>query len=383
MDFLVPKLSATMESAKVLRWLKQPGDAIKAGEPLVELETDKAAMEGRVLGRRHARHDRRRRGHRRRDRRQARRDRRGGRRSGAGRQARRRGQGRPAGAEAGGSGRRNPGRAFAGQAGRRHPGAHPRLAACPSPRPRAGCRPRRAGRAERPAASGRPTCSPPPGAPSPQALAAPVAGSRAAPTIPAGSRAGGRRGLVADAGPHRRDRHRQPPDDSRLHPRPVRLDRGPRHGQGRARAGHRAPGRHQADAHRLLPPGASRHAVAQPGDAAAFRRRRRPARQRPRRDRRHRPGGGGGRRHDDPGAARPWRALARRDRHGAARRHPARPLRPAGQGRRRAGGDRPLQPRPAAAPTASRRSSAPASPRYSPSAASTRPWSPAAARRRW
>ncbi|MCB1503101.1 MAG: 2-oxo acid dehydrogenase subunit E2 [Bauldia sp.] len=45
MDFLVPKLSATMESAKVLRWMKQPGDAIKAGEPLVELETDKAAME--------------------------------------------------------------------------------------------------------------------------------------------------------------------------------------------------------------------------------------------------------------------------------------------------------------------------------------------------
>ena len=45
MDFLVPKLSATMESAKVLRWLKQPGDAIRAGDPLVELETDKAAME--------------------------------------------------------------------------------------------------------------------------------------------------------------------------------------------------------------------------------------------------------------------------------------------------------------------------------------------------
>ncbi len=45
MDFLVPKLSATMESAKVLRWLKQPGDRIRSGEPLVELETDKAAME--------------------------------------------------------------------------------------------------------------------------------------------------------------------------------------------------------------------------------------------------------------------------------------------------------------------------------------------------
>jgi len=45
MDFIVPKLSATMESAKVLRWLKQVGDKVVAGEPLVELETDKAAME--------------------------------------------------------------------------------------------------------------------------------------------------------------------------------------------------------------------------------------------------------------------------------------------------------------------------------------------------
>jgi pyruvate dehydrogenase E2 component (dihydrolipoamide acetyltransferase) len=45
MDFLVPKLSATMETVKVLRWLKQVGDKVAAGEPLVELETDKAAME--------------------------------------------------------------------------------------------------------------------------------------------------------------------------------------------------------------------------------------------------------------------------------------------------------------------------------------------------
>jgi pyruvate dehydrogenase E2 component (dihydrolipoamide acetyltransferase) len=45
MDFIVPKLSATMESAKVLRWLKQVGDKVVMGEPLVELETDKAAME--------------------------------------------------------------------------------------------------------------------------------------------------------------------------------------------------------------------------------------------------------------------------------------------------------------------------------------------------
>jgi pyruvate dehydrogenase E2 component (dihydrolipoamide acetyltransferase) len=45
MDFLVPKLSATMETVKVVRWLKQAGDKVAMGEPLVELETDKATME--------------------------------------------------------------------------------------------------------------------------------------------------------------------------------------------------------------------------------------------------------------------------------------------------------------------------------------------------
>ena len=45
MDFLVPKLSATMETVKVLRWLKRAGDKVEMGEPLVELETDKATME--------------------------------------------------------------------------------------------------------------------------------------------------------------------------------------------------------------------------------------------------------------------------------------------------------------------------------------------------
>jgi pyruvate dehydrogenase E2 component (dihydrolipoamide acetyltransferase) len=45
MDFPGPKLSATMETVKVLRWLKQVGDKVAMGEPLVELETDKATME--------------------------------------------------------------------------------------------------------------------------------------------------------------------------------------------------------------------------------------------------------------------------------------------------------------------------------------------------
>src|SRR5215510_14095130 len=45
MDVLVPKLSATMESATVLRWMKEAGQRVRMGEPLVELETDKAAIE--------------------------------------------------------------------------------------------------------------------------------------------------------------------------------------------------------------------------------------------------------------------------------------------------------------------------------------------------
>ena len=44
-DFLLPKLSATMEEAQIVRWLKKVGDPVMLGEPLVELETDKAAME--------------------------------------------------------------------------------------------------------------------------------------------------------------------------------------------------------------------------------------------------------------------------------------------------------------------------------------------------
>ena len=45
MQFLVPKLSATMERARVVRWLKKVGDRVAICEPLVELETDKATME--------------------------------------------------------------------------------------------------------------------------------------------------------------------------------------------------------------------------------------------------------------------------------------------------------------------------------------------------
>ena len=40
----MPKLSDTMEEGTVLKWLKADGDAVAKGEPLVEIETDKATM---------------------------------------------------------------------------------------------------------------------------------------------------------------------------------------------------------------------------------------------------------------------------------------------------------------------------------------------------
>ncbi|MFI5257571.1 MAG: biotin/lipoyl-containing protein, partial [Gemmatimonadales bacterium] len=38
-------LSPTMEEGKLVKWLKNEGDVIKSGEPLGEVETDKAIME--------------------------------------------------------------------------------------------------------------------------------------------------------------------------------------------------------------------------------------------------------------------------------------------------------------------------------------------------
>lgn len=40
----MPKLSDTMEEGKILRWLKHPGDPIRRGDPIAEVETDKADM---------------------------------------------------------------------------------------------------------------------------------------------------------------------------------------------------------------------------------------------------------------------------------------------------------------------------------------------------
>ncbi len=38
-------LSPTMEEGRLVSWLKQEGDAVKSGEVLAEVETDKAVME--------------------------------------------------------------------------------------------------------------------------------------------------------------------------------------------------------------------------------------------------------------------------------------------------------------------------------------------------
>jgi pyruvate dehydrogenase E2 component (dihydrolipoamide acetyltransferase) len=43
-EITMPKLSDTMEEGKILRWLKHPGDRVSHGEPLAEVETDKADM---------------------------------------------------------------------------------------------------------------------------------------------------------------------------------------------------------------------------------------------------------------------------------------------------------------------------------------------------
>src|SRR6186997_32698 len=38
-------LSPTMEEGKLVKWLKNEGDAVKSGDPIGEVETDKAIME--------------------------------------------------------------------------------------------------------------------------------------------------------------------------------------------------------------------------------------------------------------------------------------------------------------------------------------------------
>jgi pyruvate dehydrogenase E2 component (dihydrolipoamide acetyltransferase) len=46
----MPKLSPTMEEGQISRWLKKEGDQVSMGEPLAEIDTDKATMEMQALG---------------------------------------------------------------------------------------------------------------------------------------------------------------------------------------------------------------------------------------------------------------------------------------------------------------------------------------------
>jgi pyruvate dehydrogenase E2 component (dihydrolipoamide acetyltransferase) len=43
-DVVMPRLSDSMEEGTIVRWLKQPGDAVARGDELAEIETDKATM---------------------------------------------------------------------------------------------------------------------------------------------------------------------------------------------------------------------------------------------------------------------------------------------------------------------------------------------------
>src|SRR5215213_8389399 len=44
-NIVVPELGESVVEARVAKWLKKQGDAVTAGEPLVELETEKIDLE--------------------------------------------------------------------------------------------------------------------------------------------------------------------------------------------------------------------------------------------------------------------------------------------------------------------------------------------------
>ena len=48
-NILMPALSPTMTEGTLARWLKKEGDAIRAGDVIAEIETDKATMEGEAV----------------------------------------------------------------------------------------------------------------------------------------------------------------------------------------------------------------------------------------------------------------------------------------------------------------------------------------------
>ncbi|MDB2399152.1 biotin/lipoyl-binding protein, partial [Planktomarina sp.] len=45
LEILMPALSPTMEEGTLAKWLVAEGDRVQSGDPLAEIETDKATME--------------------------------------------------------------------------------------------------------------------------------------------------------------------------------------------------------------------------------------------------------------------------------------------------------------------------------------------------
>ena len=43
-EIVMPRLSDSMEEGTIVRWLKKDGEAVSKGEPLAEVETDKATV---------------------------------------------------------------------------------------------------------------------------------------------------------------------------------------------------------------------------------------------------------------------------------------------------------------------------------------------------
>src|SRR5271169_5633187 len=49
-DVLMPALSPTMEEGTLAKWLVKVGDAVRSGDVIAEIETDKATMEVEAAG---------------------------------------------------------------------------------------------------------------------------------------------------------------------------------------------------------------------------------------------------------------------------------------------------------------------------------------------
>jgi len=44
-NVIMPALELAQETGKLLRWIKAPGDTVRKGEPIAEIETDKVTLE--------------------------------------------------------------------------------------------------------------------------------------------------------------------------------------------------------------------------------------------------------------------------------------------------------------------------------------------------